>query len=122
MNKTILVVDDDMMNLKMAQFALQKDSYDVITANSGAKCLDILRSGAIVDLVLLDIEMPVMNGFQTFKYILNEFSNVPVIFLTASGDKDDVLEVMRMGAVGYVKKPFRPEDLLERVTKVFEKN
>lgn len=118
MGKSILVVDDDPMNLKMAEFIL-KAHYDVITVNSGAKGLEKLRTG-LIDLVLLDIEMPIMNGIQMFKYIQKDYSKIPVIFLTASGDKKDVVEVMKLGARDYVKKPFLPQDLLERVSKVFE--
>ncbi len=119
MGKCILVVDDDEMNLRMAEHALKEDSYEVITAASGAQGLDQLRN-RMVDLVLLDIGMPIMNGIQMFEYMKKDHPDIPVIFLTASGDKKDVVEVLKMGAIGYVRKPFVPQDLRERVAKVFE--
>ena len=120
MGKCILVVDDNAMNLHLAEHALKEDSYEVITAGSGAQGLDQLRN-RMVDLVLLDIGMPIMNGIQMFEYIKKDHPEIPVIFLTASGDKKDVVEALKMGAVGYVIKPFVPKDLRERVAKVFEK-
>lgn len=119
MGKCILVVDDDEMNLRMAEHALKEDSYEVITAASGAQGLDQLRN-RMVDLVLLDIGMPIINGIQMFEYMKKDHPDIPVIFLTASGDKKDVVEVLKMGAIGYVRKPFVPQDLRERVAKVFE--
>ena len=122
MGKRILVVDDDAMNLRMAAHALERNSYEVILASSGAEGLAKLEEnqenqGNQVDLVLLDIEMPEMNGIETFRLIVSNYVNIPVIFLTASGDKKDVMDAIKLGAVGYIKKPFIPKDLLERVSK-----
>jgi len=119
MGKCILVVDDEEINLTVTESALRANSYEVITASSGAQGLDKLRS-RMIDLVLLDLDMPVMNGIRMFHYIKKEYSKIPVIFLTASGFKSDVLTVLKMGAVGYVKKPFDPNVLVERVTKALE--
>lgn len=119
MGRRILIVDDEEINLRLAEYILRNHSYEVITANSGAQGLDLLRR-RMIDLVLLDIEMPVMNGFRMFEYIKKEYANLPVIFLTASGDKRDVLEVIRMGAVDYVRKPFDPKVLAERVAHALE--
>ena len=117
--KTILVVDDDEMNLKMARFVLEQKRYWVITASSGMECLTILQSKS-VDLILLDVEMPVMNGIKTLEHIREhkEFENIPVIFLTADATEDTVITAGMLGAAGYVKKPYMPQDLLERVEKV----
>lgn len=122
MAKTILVVDDDPMNLKMADFILKKASYEVISAASGAECLDKLKENSI-DLVLLDIEMPQMSGIETLEQIRAEgsFGNLPVIFLSASGEESDVQKANSLGAADYVKKPFLPPALLECVEKVLNK-
>lgn len=72
-------------------------------------------------LVLLDIEMPDMNGIETFERMKELPVKVPVIFLTASGYEDDVMSAIRLGAVNYLKKPFYPEELMKRVAKEFEK-
>lgn len=121
MVKSILVIDDDSMNLKMAEFILKQKKYRVLLANSGAEGLIMLRRGNI-DLVLLDIEMPDMNGIETLENIRKEsrFAELPVMFLTASGEPKDVLDAVMLGALDYIKKPFLPQDLLERVGKVFE--
>lgn len=118
--KTILVVDDDAMNLKMARFILEQRNYFVITASSGMECLTILQS-KFVDLILLDVEMPVMNGIKTLEHIREkeEFVNLPVIFLTANANEDTVITAGKLAVAGYVKKPYMPQDFLERVEKAF---
>lgn len=119
MRKKILVVDDDAMNLRMAEFILGNGNYEVCKKESGMECLSYLETER-PDLILLDIEMPVMNGIKTFEVIREneELADIPVIFLTASADSETVLEAGRLGAMDYVKKPFLPEDLLSRVEKV----
>ena len=138
MQKRILVVDDDSMNLVRTKMILGKQ-YDVILSESGEDALKKLKNETI-DLVLLDIEMPEMSGIETFEQMKDipvEIPNmngietfermkdlpaeVPVIFLTASGDEEDVMSAIRLGAVNYLKKPFYPEELLKRVAKEIEK-
>ena len=115
----ILVVDDDDMNLKMAEFILKKDMKDieVILADSGMKCIDLLQREK-VDLVLLDFQMPMMNGLKTLEIIRKreDMKDIPVIFLTASSDRDTVVKAGMMGVQGYIKKPFMPKDLIDRVS------
>ncbi len=119
MQKRILVVDDDEMNLARTKIVLKKD-YAVLLANSGMDALHMLRQEK-VDLVLLDIEMPKMNGFVTFQRMKEFVGDIPVIFLTASGLEDDVVSAIKLGAVNYLKKPFQPQELLRRVALEFEK-
>ncbi len=114
MRKRILVVDDDEMNLKRTQMILEKH-YNVLLAESGNEALRKLKSEK-VDLVLLDIAMPVMDGLETFKRMKDSGVEIPVIFLTASGYEDDVRTAISLGAVNYLKKPFFPAELLKRVT------
>ncbi|MCI8453249.1 MAG: response regulator [Lachnospiraceae bacterium] len=113
MLKRILVVDDDEMNLKRTKIILQKN-YEVILAGSGREALDKIKSEKI-DLILLDIAMPIMDGLETFKRIRESNVKTPVIFLTASGYEDDVRTAINLGAVNYLKKPFFPGELLKRV-------
>ena len=120
MQRCILVVDDDAMNLRRTKMILEKQHYRVVLAESGEKALEKLESEK-VDLVLLDIEMPGMNGIETFELMKGKNEKIPVIFLTASGYEDDVMSAIRLGAVNYLKKPFLPQDLLERIVKEFEK-
>lgn len=119
MQKRILVVDDDSMNLVRTKMILGKD-YEVLFASSGMEALSKLRCERI-DLVLLDIEMPKMNGIETFERMKGFADEVPVIFLTASGLEDDVVSAIKLGAVNYLKKPFQPQELVKRVAQEFEK-
>lgn len=118
MQKRILVVDDDKINLLRTKKILER-YYDVFLAESGVEALDKIKSEEF-DLILLDIAMPGMDGIETFEHI-NEFPiKIPVIFLTASGSEDDVLRAINLGAANYLKKPFYPQELLKRVAKEFE--
>ena len=119
MHKRILVVDDDSMNLMRTKMILGKE-YDVLFANSGIEALEKLRHEQ-VDLVLLDIEMPKLNGIETFERMKEFAPNLPVIFLTASGLEDDVRSAIRLGAVNYLMKPFQPQELMKRIAQEFEK-
>lgn len=119
MEKCILVVDDDAMNLKRTRMVLERQ-YDVLLAESGEEALEKLASEKI-DLVLLDIAMPGMNGMETFEHMKGTYDHIPVIFLTASGYEDDVMSAIKLGAVNYLKKPYFPQELLKRVAKEFEK-
>ena len=119
MQKRILVVDDDTMNLVRTKMILEKE-YSVLMADSGIEALERLKSG-VVDLVLLDIEMPKMNGMETFERMKEFAPNMPVIFLTASGLEEDVRTAIRLGAVNYLMKPFQPQELMKRIAQEFEK-
>lgn len=121
MSKCIMVVDDDTMNLKMADFILKQYGYETVLASSGQDALDKLKISK-VDLILLDIEMPEMNGLETFKYLMLDYIEIPVMFLTASENPENEMEAVGLGAADYVKKPFMPQDLLCRVGKVFSEN
>ena len=114
MQKQILVVDDDTMNLRRTKKILEKQ-YDVLLAESGEEALDKIVCEEI-DLILLDIAMPEMDGIETFKRMKDLSVETPVIFLTASGYEDDVRTAISLGAVNYLKKPFFPAELLKRVT------
>lgn len=120
MKKRILVVDDDSMNLARTKIILGKN-YEVSTADSGIEALAKLRSNR-ADMVLLDIDMPGMNGIETFQRMKAFAADIPVIFLTASGLEEDVQNAIKMGAVNYLKKPYKPQELLKRVAQEFEES
>lgn len=117
--RRILVVDDDKMNLRRTRLILEK-YYDILTAESGQEALDMIYDEEI-DLILLDIEMPGMSGIETFQRMKERGLDIPVIYLTASGHEDGVMNAIRLGAVNYLKKPFLPQDLMERIAKEFDK-
>lgn len=119
MARTILVVDDDAMNLRMAEFILKKKGYLIDTAKSGQECLQKIAMKPY-DLILLDIEMPLMNGIATLTEIRKkpEFLDLPVAFLTADTSASSVTVAVKLGAKAYIQKPFVPDDLYARVVKL----
>lgn len=116
--KRILVIDDDAMNLRMAEYILLQHDYEVIKANSGEAGIALLKSDSF-DLLLLDIEMPGMSGIETLEQIRKDpgIADIRVMFLTASNVKTDLSDAIRLGALDFVRKPFFPEDLLGRIEK-----
>ena len=118
--KTILVVDDNKLNLASARRVLQ-DQYKVIPVTKGQQALTYLESGEC-DIILLDINMPDMDGFEVLERIreMKRCSNIPVIFLTADNDAETEARCFTMGAVDFVTKPFVPEVMLSRIGRVLE--
>lgn len=107
---TVLVVDDYSMNLKLTEFALGS-KYNVITAESGSEALEILSSNN-VDLILLDILMPEMDGFETYEKIrsLEGCEDTPVCLLTGADDEDNISRAVSLG-LPLISKPFNPAEL-----------
>lgn len=123
MNDRILVVDDDTSNLKMAGYILGRERMRVSCLRSGEDAVQFLKENR-PDLILLDIHMPGMDGFQTIKAIReNEAAKViTVIFLTADDDSDTERRGLEVGAEDFIKKPFVPEVLLLRVRHIIDLN
>jgi putative two-component system response regulator len=111
----IFLVDDNMANLTVGK-AMLKDHYDVFSIPSGNKLFEILDK-ILPDLILLDIEMPEMNGYEALKKLKGDTKtrNIPVIFLTARTDPGSELEGLSLGAIDYISKPFSPPLLLKRL-------
>ena len=117
--KIILVIDDDDMNLQIAKMILERKlPCKVIGVDNGVEGIDILKNQR-VNLVLLDIMMPDFDGIETLQEIRgdDDIKNVPVMMLTASGEIDDIQKTRLLGVKDYIKKPFLPADLVERVKK-----
>lgn len=115
----ILIVDDEPHLLKLLRSNLEAAHYKVISAMDGSSALQMLeKEGA--DLVILDIMMPGMDGFEVLQKI-REFSVVPVILLTAKDQEVDVVKGLKMGADDYVRKPFSVHELLARVEAVLRR-
>ena len=104
---TILVVDD-MTTTLLLLHNLLKDTYEVKIAKSGTKALEILESPNDIDLILLDIEMPDMNGYDVCKRIKNNetIKNIPIIFITGRTSQEDEEYGLNLGAIDYITKPF----------------
>ncbi|MDR0554176.1 MAG: response regulator [Treponema sp.] len=113
--KRIILVDDNPTNLRAGKNVLAP-LYSVATAPSAEK-LFVLLENNLPDLILLDIDMPVMNGYDVIKLLKDkpETKNIPVIFLTGKTESDDEFEGLSVGAIDYITKPFQPQLLLKRI-------
>jgi two-component system sensor histidine kinase/response regulator len=113
-NKSILAVDDTVSNLDILIDYL--DGYDIVDTTDATEVMEILEDNKI-DLILLDIVMPKINGFEVCKQIKSnqKTENIPIIFITSNSDEESVEKAYELGAVDYVTKPFRKRELLARV-------
>ena len=104
----ILIVDDEIINIEYMNELLTLQDYDVVMAPTGLKCLQKLEKNPDIDLILMDIMMPGMDGFEVCEKIKSHerFKDIPIIFLTALGDEKKRIKGLKMGAVDYITKPF----------------
>ena len=114
--KRILVVDDDMAIREMLEIILKQADYQVLTASNGRDAVAITRKEK-PDLVLMDVRLPLLDGYQACKQINAnpETRNVPVVFLTARGQIEEIQMGLSAGAVDYYVKPFAADALLKRI-------
>ena len=117
--KLILVVDDESRIVRFVRMNLELEGYQVAAAGTGMEALEKVRDD-IPDLVLLDVMMPEMDGFETLER-LREISTVPVIMLTVKGDEEDRIHGLELGADDYVTKPFSPRELASRIRAVLRR-
>lgn len=119
MAKRILIVDDEPRYLRLLEANLRTEGYEVVTASDGAQAVDVF-SNQPIDLVLMDVMMPKLDGFGATQRI-REFSNTPIIVLTAKGDEQDRVRGLDLGADDYLVKPFSATELLARVRAVLRR-
>ena len=113
--KTVLIVDDEIMNIKLAEHVMKEESgYKLISATSGRQAIELVKKEK-VDLILLDIRMPEMDGFETLQCIREIDKTVPVVFLSADRDFQIIQRAEKMGVDDYLTKPFLPLALTEVV-------
>jgi len=117
--RTILVVDDEPRMIHFIRLNLEHDGFQVTEAASGTDALNVMRD-TLPDLILLDVMMPDLDGFETLQ-LIREISNVPIIMLTAKGEEDDRVRGLELGADDYVTKPFSPRELVSRVRAVLRR-
>ena len=113
-NKKILVADDEARLRKLVCDYLIREGYDVLEAGDGEAALDAFYSQKDIDLLILDIMMPKINGYDVCKEI-RETSKIPIIMLTAKSEENDVLNGFSYGADEYISKPFSPKILMAHV-------
>jgi len=118
----ILIVDDDAIHLEMVESVLRNE-YEISTAQSGKEALGLFYQGLVPKLILLDLIMPGMDGWDTYSRIkaISGLHDIPIAFFTSSSDPKDIKHAHEMGAVDYIKKPFNTDDLKKRVGKIFNK-
>ncbi len=120
MAKAILIVEDDPNISELVQMYLEKEGYGTYLAPDGMKAIDLFRQYK-PDLILLDIMLPLMDGWSVLRRLRQE-SKVPVIMLTAKGETGDKVQALKQGADDYLTKPFEMKELLARVEAVLRRS
>lgn len=115
-NTSILIVDDTEPNVRLLAHVVKKEGYEVMAAFSGEDALSLINKRK-PDIILLDVMMPEMNGFEVCKRLKeqNEYKNIPVIFLSALSETDSKVQGFNVGGVDYITKPFQREEVLARI-------
>ena len=119
--KRIMVVEDNSLNREMLRVILA-DSYDIVEAEHGQEAFDILKTGSVrIDLILLDVVMPVMDGFTFLEQLKNDemLKLIPVIVATQSDGDDNEIKALRCGATDFFSKPYKPEIIRHRIENIF---
>jgi len=112
--KKILVVDDEESVRFILKHMLETGGYSVETANDGQEALETMKSSRF-DMLVTDINMPIMNGLELFNKTRGEFPGLPVIFITAHGKDKIVIEAMKVGLADFIEKPFKMDYVLKTV-------
>jgi len=121
MLKKVLVVDDSALIHQMYKMVLMRYRCKVVDALNGQEALDKLEQNPDVDLMLVDINMPLMNGLEFIQKVkaLGKYDAIPIIIVSTEGKEEDTQRGLAIGAKGYVKKPFQPSDLHALISKLF---
>jgi len=120
-NSKILLVDDNPVNVELLGEILSQHGFDVLTAYDAFTAIDIAKKQS-PSLIMLDIAMPAIDGFQLFQLLKADFltSGIPVVFVTSLNDGEDMERAMTMGAKDYITKPFNAEDVVDRVVAILK--
>jgi two-component system, chemotaxis family, chemotaxis protein CheY len=121
MKNKILVIDDSALIHKMYHLVLSLYKCEIVDAMNGQEALDMLAEQDDIQLILLDINMPVMNGVQFIEKAtaLGIDKRIPIIVISTEGKEDDTIRCLKSGARGFLKKPFNPSDLHDLIDKIF---
>jgi len=118
---TILIVDDEPHIVELASLYLSNDGYSTLSAHDGIQALELIRKHH-PDLVILDIMLPQLDGWEVCRRLRQDDDNVPIIMLTARGEDVDRIVGLELGADDYVIKPFNPRELVARVKAVLRRS
>lgn len=118
LEKTILIIDDTDTNLHIL-LELLEDKYDVLASLNGFDALEIVQEEEKIDLILLDIIMPEIDGFEVCKKLKEneKTKDIPVIFITAKTDEESIKRIYEVGGIDHIHKPFNASEILEKVEK-----
>ncbi len=121
MKKKILAIDDEKSIRFIIENTFRKD-FDVTTLSNGMDAMFFLQSGNLPDVIICDVEMPVLNGFEFIHRIRESgfFDEIPVIMLSGKEESADKIKCFEMGADDYVLKPFNPKELIARIKRRLE--
>lgn len=119
----ILVAEDERDIRELINFTLMYAGYQVTQASNGAEALE-LAPKVKPDLIMMDVRMPKMTGYEACRQMkqIEELRNIPVIFLSAKGQDEEVQTGIEAGAVAYILKPFSPEDLTRQIGEILKQN
>ncbi len=122
MMSKIMVVDDSLLMHRMYDIIFMRyKGVKIVHAKDGQEALDLLQTNPETDLIVLDINMPVMNGLEFLDRVKSErlYSDIPVIIVSTEGKEEDTIRGLEAGASGYVKKPFHPASLHSIIEKIY---
>lgn len=120
MKKKILIVEDDNFLQKALSYSLQENNFDIVSATDGEQAIELAKKEN-PDLILLDIILPKKDGFEVMEELKAnpETNNIPVVFITNLGQRDDVKKGLELGAVGYIiKAHFKITDIVDKINEV----
>jgi len=122
MAKKIVLAEDEPQIARLVEFKLKKEGYQVVWKENGKEALEAIKADR-PDLILLDVMMPVMDGYEVLRQIKEDenLRNIPVIMLTARAQERDVVKGIDSGVEDYITKPFHPAELLARVKRILRK-
>jgi len=112
----ILIVEDDANTVQLIEFLLEKNNFEVLVAHDGVEALEITKKEK-PDLILMDVMMPRMDGIQAIGKLQEDENtqDIPIVILSALGQEMDVMKGLQAGALGYIVKPFSPNELLDEI-------
>jgi CheY-like chemotaxis protein len=112
-----MIVDDEADIVRLTGIIFEINNHKTTKVSSGDECLKKLYSGTVPDIILLDLMMPGISGYETCRKIKSDekFRDIPVVILSAKSADKDIKEAYNEGADGYISKPFEPNDLLKKI-------
>lgn len=119
----ILIAEDERDIRDLVTFTLQFAGYEVVSAANGSEAVEMARA-EMPDLIMMDVRMPVMTGYEACRVLKEDgpTQNIPVVFLSAKGQEQEVQSGMDAGAIDYILKPFSPENLTRRVEEILDRS